>query len=270
MSATLWKRIRRYGAILELTPKLYTAYRAWFWMHLFVHVLSLTIFVYFWRSVYAGRSTLEGMGLEQTVNYIMLAQVMLPVVLSFLVTHIGEQLVSGQLAMELLRPLDLQARYYAESLAFAFLALVTKAPLVLFAWLVFDLELPTDPAVWGAFLLALFLGHAVFFCFDWIFASLAFYSTESWGLAMAQQAVVMFFSGALVPLALMPEWLERLALSMPFAQALWVPVSLLVGITPLEQAPRLWLIQLAWLTALLVISRLVFGVAVRKVTVQGG
>jgi ABC-2 type transport system permease protein len=270
MISTAWKHLRRYGAILELAPKLFVAYRAWFWMHLFVHILALAIFVYFWRAVYADRSTLGGLALEETVNYIMLAQVMLPIVLSFLVMHIGEQLVSGQFAMELLRPLDLQARFYAESLAFALIALVTKVPLAIFAWLVFGLELPSDPSVWGAFLLALLFGHAVIFCFDWIFACLAFYSTESWGLAMAQQAVVVFFSGALVPLTLMPDWLERLALSMPFAQALYVPVSILSGITPLEDVPRLWTIQLLWLVGLLVVSRLVFRVAVRKVTVQGG
>ena len=270
MIRTALRNARRYGAILELAPKLFTAYRAWFWMNLFVNALALTIFVYFWRAVYQGRSTLGGLSEEQTLNYIMLAQVMLPTVLSLLVMHIGEQLVRGQFAMELLRPLDLQGRYYMEILAFTLIELMQKAPLAIFAALVFDLELPKDPMVWGAFTLALFFGHAIVFCFDWIFSCLAFYSTESWGLAMAQQAVVMFFSGALVPLALMPEWLERVALSMPFAQALYVPVSILSGITPLADVPRLWTIQLLWLVGLLVASRLVFRVAVRKVTVQGG
>jgi ABC-2 type transport system permease protein len=82
--------------------------------------------------------------------------------------------------------------------------------------------------------------------------------------------VAAFFSGALVPLALMPGWLQAAAQAMPFAQALYVPVSLLSGITPVSQAPALWLVQLGWLAALLPLSRLVFNVAVRQVTVQGG
>jgi ABC-2 type transport system permease protein len=68
----------------------------------------------------------------------------------------------------------------------------------------------------------------------------------------------------------MPDWLRGLCQSLPFVQALYVPVSLLSGITPLSEAPRLWLIQLAWLAGLLIASRLVFRIAVRKVTVQGG
>ncbi len=108
------------------------------------------------------------------------------------------------------------------------------------------------------------------FLFDWMFACLAFYVTETWGLSVVRIGVGSFFSGALVPLAMMPGWLQKLAASMPFAQALSVPVSFLSGITPLAEAPRLWLIQLAWLAGLLVVSRLVFRVAMRKVTVQGG
>jgi ABC-type uncharacterized transport system permease subunit len=57
---------------------------------------------------------------------------------------------------------------------------------------------------------------------------------------------------------------------MPFAQALNVPVGFLSGITPASEAPRLLLIQVVWLVVLFVASRRFFGVAIRKVTVQGG
>ncbi len=40
-----------------------------------------------------------------------------------------------------------------------------------------------------------------------------------------------------------------------------MPVSLLSGITPLAQAPRIWLTQLAYLVALALLSRLVFRVS---------
>jgi ABC-2 type transport system permease protein len=85
-----------------------------------------------------------------------------------------------------------------------------------------------------------------------------------------QFSVATFFSGALVPLEIMPVWLQKITLSMPFAQALYVPVSLLSGITPLSAMPQLWLTQALWLLGLLLGSRLIFRVAVRKITVQGG
>lgn len=270
MIAVLWRRFRVYSALAELAPKLYTAYRAWFWMELFVQVLALVIFVYFWRAVYGAEATLGGLSLPQTLSYIMLAQMVLPVVQSTLAFRFGQMLVHGEMVMELLRPVDLQLRFYVEGLAFVLIKLATKIPLLVFAWWVFDLELTADPRIWAAFLITLLLGHAVVFLFDWSFASLAFYTTESWGLSMVQQSIATFFSGALIPLALMPSWLERLTLALPFAQGLWVPVSLLSGIASIRELPFLCAVQIAWILGLLLLSRLSFGMAVRKITVQGG
>jgi ABC-2 type transport system permease protein len=268
--ASLARTARPYLAIVSSVPRLYLAYRAWAWMEFVVQIIALTVFVFFWRAVYAGRSSLGGLTQAQTINYILLAQVMAPVVMESLVFLFGGLMRDGQLASELLRPMDLQARFYVEQLTNLGISLLLKIPLAVIAWLAFGLVLPRDPLVWLAFLITLVFGHAAVFCFDWIFACLAFYTTETWGLGMVRQSIGAFFSGALIPLALMPEWLRSLCQGLPFVQALYVPVSLLSGITPLSQAPRLWLIQLAWLAGLLVASRVVFRIAVRKMTVQGG
>jgi len=82
--------------------------------------------------------------------------------------------------------------------------------------------------------------------------------------------VVLFFSGMLLPLAIMPAWLRNIAAVLPFSQAVYLPVSVLSGLTPLNELPRIWLLQLIYLTALLAASRLIFRRAVRVVTVQGG
>jgi ABC-2 type transport system permease protein len=114
------------------------------------------------------------------------------------------------------------------------------------------------------------LGNSVVFFFDYLFACLAFSSTETWGLSVVRVGAAAFFSGALVPLTMMPGWLQAVANALPFAQALYAPVAVLGGIVPLAEAPRVWAVQLVWLAVLFVLSRLVFRVAVRKITVQGG
>ena len=59
-------------------------------------------------------------------------------------------------------------------------------------------------------------------------------------------------------------------MTLPFSHALYSPVSILSGITPVNQAPRIWLVELGYLLVFGLLSRLVFNIAVRKVTVQGG
>jgi len=73
-----------------------------------------------------------------------------------------------------------------------------------------------------------------------------------------------------LPLTMLPSGLQTLAQWMPFAQSVSIPVSLLSGITPLDQLGSIWLQQLAWLAVMLMLSRLMFNFSVRKITVQGG
>ena len=142
--------------------------------------------------------------------------------------------------------------------------------MLLVALLVFRLPLPTDPMVWTVFVVAALLGRSVLFCLDWLLGCISFYTTNAWGLAFAVSSLAMFLGGGLVPLPMLPAWLRLAAQSAPFAQALAVPIGLLSGLTPLSEAPRLLAIQLLWLAVLVPLSMLVFKVAIRRVTIQGG
>lgn len=272
MLSQLRRRAAVYAGIAGMVPKSFLAYSIWVWVELFTQVLTMGIMTFFWRAVFAGAgaATIGGLTLQQTINYVLIAQILAPLVESRFIFHMSFLLREGQVAVELLRPVDLQARYLAENLAELATDMVFKAPLLLVAWLLYGLELPASPAAWAAFAVAMLLGRLVFFCFNWMFASLAFYTTETWGLSVLYEGIGRFFSGALVPLGILPAWLQLLAALLPFAQVLYAPVALLTGITPVAEAPRVWLTQLAWLVALAVLSRLAFGRALRKVTVQGG
>lgn len=259
-----------YSAIVSTAAKVRLAYSIWNWMDFIVTILSMVVFVYFWQAVYADATTLGGLTLSQTITYILLARILAPLVETRTIFFFGEMIRDGQVAVELTRPLDMQMRFLAEMYGEMSMFLAQRIPLFIIGWLFFDMQLPTSPALWLAFCVSLLLGQAVIALFDWMFACLAFYMTETWGLSVVRVGAGAFFSGALVPLAMMPDWLQKVAAGMPFAQIMAVPISFLSGLSTLADAPRVWLIQLAWLGVLLILSRWVFSVAVRKVTVQGG
>ena len=267
-------KIRRfatiYSAIAATAAKARLAYNLWVWADFFVTIGTMVIFVYFWRAVYAGTQTLAGLTLSQTLTYILLARLLALIVETRMIFFFGFMIRNGQVATELTRPLDMQLRYLVETFAELVVFLVQRIPIFLIAWLVLGMQLPTDPKLWLAFFISLFLGQLVIFLFDWTFACLAFYVTETWGLSVVRVGAGAFFSGALVPLVMMPAWLQNVAAAMPFAQAMAVPVSFLCGIASWADAPHLWLIQVAWIFGLLLVSRVTFNVAVGKVTVQGG
>ena len=270
MTVALRRGLRAYGAVVAVVPKMFMAYSIWVWMSWFVSIIAVVILVAFWRAVFSNTATVGGLNLDTTINYLLLAMIFRAGQNTDVLYEIGQMMRDGRIGVTLLRPLDMQATYYVINLANMGLDTLLSLPIALFAWLVYGLSLPSDPLVWLAFLISLLLGNAVMFCFDWIIGCVGFYSTEIWGLSVLRYGMGMFFSGALIPLDMMPDWLRTIATLLPFSQALYLPVSILSGITPLAGLPRIWLLQLGYLAVLLVASRLVFGRAVRVVTVQGG
>lgn len=264
------RKIGIYAAIAAMVPKEYITYRVWFWIGLILRAIGMTIYVFFWRAVYADTNTISGLNLQQALNYILLAQVFSPLLDIFVVFEFGYNLREGAMAIALLRPVSLQGSFYTQAFARLAIGMVSQIPMALIATFVFGLQWPADPAVWAAFIITVFLGRTVLFFFDWILACLTFYTTEVWGLGVLIDGISIFFSGSLIPLVMMPGWLQVITQSFPFAQAMYVPLSVLTGIVPVSQVPQLWLVQLIWLVGLGFLAKVVFNIAIRKVTVQGG
>ena len=260
---------RRYAGFAAMSVKETVAYRVWFWLRLFTAAVAMTVFTYFWRAVYAGADRLAGLDLSTTLRYALLAQVVAGVGESSLLRRMSSSLREGRIAHELSRPVDLQGAEYAYAVGTWLSAAATRLPLVGLL-LVYGATLPVDPLRWAVFLASFVIGASAMFCFEWLLACLAFYTTEVWGIRVAVEALAVFFGGLLVPLDLMPGWLRAVAEALPFQQIVYLPVSLLAGVTPLADAPRVLLGQLLWAAALLVLSRLAFARALRVVTVQGG
>ncbi len=272
MIRPLLLNLRRYWHFSLAVPKQLLTYRMRFWLDLFIQILSLTIFLSFWRAVYTDRAELSGVTLQQLVNYLLLTQIFLRCLQSGnqIILTFGRLMAEGSLSTELVRPLDLQLGMFAQTIAAVATDLLFKLPLLALAVTVFGLDIAVDPLQCALCLLLLLLGMVALFLFDWMLACLVFYTTEAWGLGLVRYAVAAFFGGVFVPVRLMPEWLAAIALHLPFSQALYVPISFLVGFAPMEQAWQSVATQLAWIAVLLPLSRLVFRESLKHAVIQGG
>lgn len=263
-----WVHLTAFAAI---SLKQQMAYTAWFWADLLGQVVLMAIGVAFWSAVYAVTPAVGGLDRQQTIAYVLASNIVGLVVSWSMVWDLGAMLQSGAIATELSRPVDFQLRMYATKLAEVGSAVVKH---MLFlgaaAWLLFGFRPPADPRVWLWFLLSMLVGNAVLFFSDWIFSLSAFYTTEVRGLLILRDGFASFFSGFMIPLPAMPEWLQQVAHVLPFGQILHTPVAILTGITPVSEAPRALVGQVCWLVGLILVSRPLFRLAVRRVTVQGG
>jgi ABC-2 type transport system permease protein len=88
-------------------------------------------------TVFAGSAHVAGYDPARTVTYVWIGQGLLAVVLLWGNTDFGERVRSGDVAIDLLRPMDLQAALLAEDLGRAGFALLTRFTVPLLTGLAF-------------------------------------------------------------------------------------------------------------------------------------
>jgi ABC-2 type transport system permease protein len=204
------------------------------------------------------------------VTFAFITQALLAGTGAFGEPELAERVRSGDVVVDLYRPADLQMWWLAAWWGRAAYSIMARGiPPLILGGIVFDLAVPSDVVGWAAFgvsvVLASTLGFGIRFCSNLT----AFWLVDNRGLDQLVTLVLTFFGGLLLPIVLFPSWLEAIAWALPFAAMIQLPAEVFMGVYdgPLVGALA---IQLAWVTALFVLGRLMLSAATRKVVIQGG
>ncbi|MFF1451620.1 ABC transporter permease [Streptomyces sp. NPDC058274] len=252
-----------------------------FWRHatyrmataagVFTNTVFGLIMAYVFIALWDVKPHLGGYDQAQALTYVWLGQALLMVVSVMgggFEDELIERIRTGDIAIDLYRPADLQLWWLAQDAGRALFHLLGRGvvPLV-FGAVFFDLALPADALTWVAFLVAVALGVLVSFSIRYLVALAAFWLLDGAGVAQIAWIAGLFCSGMVLPLNVFPGVLGEVVRALPWASLIQAPVDVLLGTAdPLGTYAR----QAAWALALLAAGRLVQSVATRRVVVQGG
>ncbi|MFG2823414.1 ABC transporter permease [Kitasatospora sp. NPDC048365] len=235
----------------------------------FGFILAST-FLALWRA----RPGLGGYDADQAVTYIWVSQALLVTVAVWgggFQDDVQDRFRSGDIAVDLYRPVDFQGWWLASDLGRAGFHLVSRGALpMLVGTLIFDIRLPADPLVWAVFLVSVLLAVVVSFGLRFLVSLTGFWLHDSEGVRSVMLVVSMFFSGMLLPITLFPGLLGALAAVLPFSAMVQIPADLFLQHRTGAAAAGALAFQLGWAVALLAAGRAVQLFATRKVVVQGG
>ncbi len=128
-----------------------------------------------------------------------------------------------------------------------------------------------SPPLWAIalFIPALLLAFLVRFLLEWTLAQAAFWTTRVSAINQTYFVLLLFLSGQIAPLSLMPHPVRILAEILPFRWMVGFPVELLLGrLTPAEALMGLG-VQAAWVIIGLVLLRVVWRAGVRVYSAVG-
>src|SRR5947199_5734375 len=104
---------------------------------------------------------------------------------------------------------------------------------------------------------------------EWILAMAAFWTTRLSAINAMYFAVMLFLSGQMTPLALLPAPIQTLAMLLPFRWVIAFPIELFLGrLTPHEVGVGI-AIQAAWLCCMVVLLMCVWRLGIRRYSAVG-
>src|ERR1700761_4413699 len=185
-------------------------------------------------------------------------------------TDLAQRVKDGQVAVDFLRPVDLQAATIATEAGSSLFALVPRGlPSVLLGALVVGMQLPTSAVFYLLGTVSLLLGIVISAATVYLVAVAGFWLVETRGLQILYLLVSGFLGGLYVPIALFPHWLLIAAAATPLPSIMMSPVAVLSGTTGPGGAAGLVLAQLAWLAGVAAAGQLLTRAGRRRPAVQG-
>ncbi|MGH8885811.1 MAG: ABC transporter permease [Egibacteraceae bacterium] len=263
--------MRLYWEVARRGYRRYAAYPAATWAGLFTNVVFGFMRGSVLLALFRQRHQIGGYDAADAMSYTWLTQALLMTVYLWGWKELALRIRSGDIAVDLSRPLDVQLGGLAFDLGRAcYHALFRGIPPLLVGVLVFDLTVPSRPLVWLAFLASVALAVAVSYAFRFGYNLPAFWLADYRGVASLATLTATLLSGFVVPVALFPEWLAAVAHATPFPAMAQTPIDVFVGAVRGPAVLTALAAQAGWLVALLLLGRALFAAGTRRLVVQGG
>jgi ABC-2 type transport system permease protein len=233
-----------------------------FWGMIRVMVLS---------AFYAQSAELQPMSLAQAITFVWLGQALLGLLPWTLDREVEEQIKSGSVAYELVRPLDLYWIWYFRSFAIRVIPTAMRfIPVVAAAGLFFGLTSPDSWAAGGAFALSLLLSATLASAITTFVTISLLWTISGEGLKRLLPHTVLFLSGMVVPLPLFPDWMQPFLSLQPFRGVVDIPFRLYTGIIPISELLYYLGFQLLWSLIIIAVGRALINRGICRLTIQGG
>lgn len=181
------------------------------------------------------------------------------VITSHLMWDIAMEIKEGQFSINLVRPIGFFQFCFFRNLAWRMIRFSLFLPfflLLLFAYRGFlvDVHLHLGWVFWASVV----LGHIVSFAFVMMMSMIALFVQETQSIFGFYYIPMMFLSGQLFPISLLPDWAESVAKLFPFYYTIGAPTEILVGRLPVAAAPGVLLTQLVWIGVCALLARVLW------------
>jgi ABC-2 type transport system permease protein len=230
------------------------------------YVIVASVLATLWRvAAHAGGGAVGDYSAAALTWYIVTSEAAVCALNVRLIEQIGDDIASGAVAVELLRPAPPLGVRLATELGRSLPRLVgCMAAGAVIAGIAAGA--PPDASALVLAAPSLVLAITCNLLAQHAFAAAAFWVRDARSTWYLYQKLVFILGGMLIPLELLPGWLHAIAASLPFLAMAYAPARLASG----HFEPALLAVQIAWLVVLGLAARAMFAAGERRLQVVGG
>jgi len=233
-------------------------------------VFIIYIMLLLWRAIYGSQgNTIAGFTLTQMIWYLITTE-LVALTRSNVFLEVSEDVKKGNIAYLINKPYhyvgyifsnsmgEVGLRFVINGLTAIIMGFILVGPLEEFSMI----HLPM-------IILAIILGICLNFFIYITLALSAFWFEENAALSWIYSKLIFMLGGMLIPLKLLPNWLESIARYMPFAYVTYGPGRLAVNFS-YQQFFEILMWQGGYLITFVLLALLVYRKGVKELNVNGG
>jgi len=223
-----------------------------------------------WIAAVPEGGTIGGFTAQQFVLYYLVLLLFSNFITSHLMWELAEDIKNGTLSIHLLRPVSYFQVCSIRNFVWRLLRTTLFAPIFGLLLLAYWRNLDFTGSYFGwQVWLSVFLGHLVSYSLVYMLSMLALFLEEARAVFEFYYFPMLFLSGQLFPIHLLPEWASRAATYLPFYYTTALPTDLAVGRVPVEGCLPLLLVQAGWIFAHFWVATLLWKPGLRQYTGVG-
>jgi ABC-2 type transport system permease protein len=246
-------------------------YRVANYMYMLGMVAEPVIYLVVWQTVANQQGgSVAGISAGQFAAYYIVWTLVRNINIVFTPYGWEERIREGRLSAQLLRPLFPIVEDLGFFLGWKPVVILLWLPIALFLSLVFRPVLHPTPLAIAVFAVSLLGAYLIRSLNQSSLGLITFWTTRVGPIFQLYIAAELLLSGRLVPMTLMPDWVQQIANVLPFQWTFGFPIEALVGDLPPEQLLGGLAMQLLWIVVGSVLVRVVWHFAVRRYSAVAG
>ncbi|PLT33025.1 ABC-2 family transporter protein [Bacillus sp. V5-8f] len=261
----------KYLEMIRIRFLMMLAYRTDYYTGILIYSINIGAYYFLWKAIYGDKGSLEGLSILQMTTYVAIAWMARAFYFNNLDREIAVEIKEGKVAVELIRPYNYLGMKTMQGLGEGiFRFFFFSIPGMLLVSLIFPVDIPSKPALWGYFGISLLLSFIINTQINLLTGITTFFFYNNAGLIRAKRVVIDLFSGLLLPISFYPFWAQEIMKYLPFQGISYIPSMIFTGGFERADILQALLLQAIWVFVLFIPIQFLWIVAKKQLIIQGG